>query len=537
MRHAVIGLPAAAFLAAVGCGDDDDDGGEATGSPAAGGATATQPAPAVLKDLIVGIPADTTNVDGDKATVGLGAPNANIYDTLLVMTSDYEVKPNLAESFEFVAPNSWRFKLRKDVKFHDGTPLTAKDVAWTFDRVARAGGRAINAKEGQTKVVDDYTIEYTPSTTNLKIPLQVVHPVFGIMKMNSDPVKAPVGSGPMKFVSYVPKESFKVERHEGYWNTTKLAKNKTVTWKYIPDNNARVLALQAGDVDIITQVPRESVAQLKDKYNIVNSKVGAYEALSININGTGEWALSGDKKIREALAKGIDRDTIVKSVWEGNAELGKNLIPPSILGASKDIVKGGPAYDPDGAKKILEDAGWKAGGDGIREKDGKKLELVLINGFPDAATHRPIPEVIQQQLRKVGISIKITEVTNYDETLKTGQGHLWLERGNQNDANPAFLPTLLYLSVDAGNKAGEDYAKAFGVGKAVDDPLLEAAKTGDIPKTQELAAKAMKVLIDDEFVILPIAGLYNITATAKSISGWQPHSALIHSDFSQVAKA
>jgi len=525
-------LPAIALLAigAAACGDDDDDDVSAGETP---GATT---APAELKDLVVGIPADTTNIDGDKATIAQGSPNANVLEPLLIMTSDYEVKPHLAEKWELVGTNTFRFTLRKGVMFHDGTEMKAADVAWTFDRVGRAGGRAINAKEGATKVIDDYTIEYTPSTANLKIPLQVVHPIFGIHKAGSDPSKSPVGTGPFKFVSYTPKESLRVERFEGYWDTANAAKVKSVTFKYIPDNNARVLALDAGDVDIITQVPRESVTQVKAKHNIVNSKVGAYEALSIQINGEGEWSTTSEKAIREAIFLGVDRDTIVKTVWEGNAELGKNLIPPSILGSSREKVTGGPTYNEAAAKKVLEDAGWKAGSDGIREKDGKKLQLTLINGFPDAATHRPIPEVIQSQLKKIGIDIKIVETTNYDETLATGAGHLWLERGNQNDANPAFLPTLLYLSLEAGNKAGEDYARAFGVGAKVDAPLLEAAKTGDIARTQSLAADAMRVLIDEEYVILPIAGLYNITATSKNISGWQPHSALIHSSFAAVTK-
>ncbi|MFN0094118.1 MAG: ABC transporter substrate-binding protein [Dehalococcoidia bacterium] len=540
VRHLAIGIPSAVALTMIGCGDDDEE--EKEGGPSPAGtvpatASAAATAPAQLKDLVVGIPADTTNLDGDKATVGLGSPNANIYDTLLIMTSEYEVKPHLAEKFEFIAPNTWRFSLRKGVKFHDGSELKAADVAWTLDRVARAGGRAINAQEGGTKVIDDYTVEYTPSRANLKIPLQIVHPTFGIMKANSNPIQAPVGTGPFKFASYAPKESMKVERFEGHWNQARLAKVKSVTFRYIPDNNARVLALQAGDADIITQVPRESVSQLKDKYAVVVSKVGAYEALSVQINGQGDFALTSDAKLREAVAMAVDRETIVKSIWEGNAELGKNLIPPSILGAAKDVVKGGPKFNLEGSKKALDDLGWKPGSDGIREKDGKKLELTLINGFPDAASHRPIPEVLQQQLRKAGISIKIVEVTNYDETLKGGQGHLWLERGNQNDANPAFLPTLLYLSLEAGNKAGEDYARAFGVGKEVDEPLLAAAQTADIPKTQQLAAQAMKVLIDDKFVIIPIAGLYNITATAKAVTGWTPHSALVHSDFAMVVKA
>ena len=105
-------------------------------------------APVELRALRVGLPADTANVDGDKATVAMGNPNANIYDRLVGMDENFQVHPWLAESWELVPPNTWRFHLRSDVTFHDGTTLTAADLAWTFDRIARAGGRAINAAEG-----------------------------------------------------------------------------------------------------------------------------------------------------------------------------------------------------------------------------------------------------------------------------------------------------------------------------------------------------------------------------------------------------
>ena len=118
-------------------------------------------APDTLRSLTVGIPADTANVDGDKANVAMGNHNANIYERLVRMDDDFQIHPWLAESWELVPPNTWRFHLRTDVTFHDGTPLTVADVAWTFDRIARAGGRAINVAEGGTKVIDDHTVEYT----------------------------------------------------------------------------------------------------------------------------------------------------------------------------------------------------------------------------------------------------------------------------------------------------------------------------------------------------------------------------------------
>jgi peptide/nickel transport system substrate-binding protein len=157
----------------------------------------------------------------------------------------------------------------------------------------------------------------------------------------------------------------------------------------------------------------------------------------------------------------------------------------------------------------------------------------MISGFPSPDVHRPIPEVIQQQLSKVGIALKIVETTDYSTTLKAVGGQLWLERGNQNDANPSFLPAFLFTSPAAGNKG--DYALPFSVGEALDKPMAAALTTEDIPKTQSLTADALKAMIDDEVVIVPIAGIFNIWAHSKKVTGFKPHSAFVHTDFSAVS--
>ena len=497
-------------------------------------ATAPPTTVAALHELRIGLPGDTTNVDGDKATVAQQSPNANVYERLTKMDDNFQIQPWLAEKWEFVEPNTWRFHLRKDVVFHDGSPMTAKDVVWTLDRAGRAGGRGINSAEGAAKAIDDLTVEFTPTKPNRKVPLQLTHPTYGIMKAGSDPVKAPMGTGPFSFVSYTPKESFKVTRFPTYWDKAHAAKSSGITFKYIPDATARVLALKAGDLDAITEVPRESVAQVKsDGGTIELSPVGAYEAMYMSVRGQGDFAIASDLAVRKAVSMAIDRKSIVDKVWEGNAEPGKNLIPPAILGSAASLVKGGPAFDLAGAKQALDAAGWKEGAGGVREKDGKKLELTLISGFPSPDVHRPIPEVLQQQLAKAGITVKIVETTDYSAMLKAGSGDLWLERGNQNDANPAFLPSLLFVSEEAGNKG--DYAHLFAIGEGLDKPIAAAQATEDIAKTQQYTAEAMKAFIDDNVALVPIAGVYNIWAHSSKVTGLKPHSAFVHTDLSTAS--
>ncbi|MGH8905757.1 MAG: ABC transporter substrate-binding protein [Egibacteraceae bacterium] len=490
-------------------------------------------------DLVVGIGVDTTNLEGDMATLGQGSPNANIYERLVRMGSDFSIEPWLATSWELVdeAAGTWRFELREGVTLHDGSELTAQDVAWTFDRIARAGGRNIKAREGGTKVIDDHTIEYTPSEPNVKIPQQLVHPIFGIMKAGSDPVAAPVGTGPFRFVEYIPDELLRVERFADYWDPDHAAKVASVTWRYLPDADARLLALRAGDVDIIQDAPRDQLRLIDDdpRLAVVASPVGAYEAISFNLDGPPGYQLTQDPVIRQAVAAGIDREEIVATIWQGNAEPGGTIVPPAMLGDAAGLVEGGPEHDPARARQLLEDDGWVAGADGVYERDGQRLELVLISGFPDAAVHRPIPEVIAQQLAEVGVAVEIREVNDYSETLSAGEGDLWLERGNQNDADPAFLPGFLYISDEAGNPV--EYGRWFGPGPEFDELLLEARATADLDRTRELAAQGLHILIDQTLSVYPLAGLTNLWAVREGIGGFEPHPAFVHTDFSTVTKA
>ncbi len=484
-------------------------------------------------DLKVAIPADTTSVEGDRANVGLNSPNAGIYETLLRMDNQLQVRPGLAESYEFIAPNTWRFTLRQGVKFHDGSELNAQDVVFTFDRYGRIGGQYIKAQVGGTVAVDKYTVDFTSSVPNLKVPLQMVHPIFAIKKAGSDPARQPVGTGPFRFVSYQPKESLTVERFNDYWDQPNKAKPKSITFRYIPDANARLLALQAGDVDIIQDAPLEQLDAINadDRVKIVSSPVGAYEALSVNISGENGTGITQSLAVRQAIAKGIDREQIVETIYGGLAETGASMVPLAVLGPAAGQVLGGPSYDPDGAKQLLESDGWTFDATGIYQKGGQPLALTLVSGFPTPDVHRPLPEVLQQQLRKIGIDMTILEVSDYDDALAKTAGHLYLEKGNQNDADPAFLPRLF---ASTALEPDSDYGRLFGPGPAVDQLIVAARGTRELDQLRDLSAKMLHELHDVSVTIIPIAGLTNVWAVRQPVEGFAPHSAFVHTSYASV---
>src|SRR5687767_11653582 len=161
-----------------------------TGSPIVSAAPLPRRQETPSGELTIGYVADDYRIDPpERANVGYYPLNTNIFESLVRLTPDYQIEPMLAESWEFVEPNTWRFVLRQGVTFHDGTPLTAEAVKWTFTRVALAGGGSIGVDENSVTIVDDYTVEITPSRPNRRLVQQLNHPVYSIVAPNSEPAE------------------------------------------------------------------------------------------------------------------------------------------------------------------------------------------------------------------------------------------------------------------------------------------------------------------------------------------------------------
>jgi peptide/nickel transport system substrate-binding protein len=477
-------------------------------------------------ELIIATGADSYRTEPNRANIGKIGPNTNIFDTLVRLAPDYQVEPMLAESWEFVEPNTWRFDLRDDVVFHDGTPFTAEAVRWTLHRVAEYGGGILGVDNDSTEVIDDYTVEVTPARTNLRVIEQIGHPSYSIVAPDTEVAEVRIGTGPFQEVEYTPEDRHVVEAFPDYWGEQPGVER--IVFRFVPDATTRVLQLQAGEVDLAIDVPRESAQEVgeMDDLSIVNSEVGTYSAIYVNIHGPDPYDLGQEPEIREALAYALDKEAIVDGVWRGNAEVNNTMIPTRILGPAGDTVEG-TTYDPDTARQILEDAGWVEGGGGIRERDGRQLQLSMIVGFPSAEIHNPMPEFAQSQLREVGIDLEIVQtpdLATYEARLQTLEGDLWVEAGNQNDGNPCFLPDLLFYSPDPlGDPESQMYGNAFSLGEEFDVHIDQCREATSIEEVQEAAARAMGVLIDEEHVVIPIAGIFRIYGIRDRVQGLEAH--------------
>ena len=501
----------------------------ASAGPVGGPAAATQ-------TLLVAAGADGYYENPKLPSIGKYPTNANIFDTLVRMTPRYKVVPDLALRWTFVKPNTWRFFLRQGVRFQNGKVFDARAVVYTMHLLATSGSGAYIGidKKAKIRARGRYTVDVTPSFPNRRLVEQLVHPENSIVAPGSTP-SHPVGTGPFKFASYQRNQQITVTRWNGYWGPK--PKLRKLVFKFIPDANARVLALESGSVQAAFDVPRESAASVASHsgLRVARSPVGAYEALYFDIRGAGGYDLGQDPAIRKAVARAVNRGVIVNNVWRGNAAVVQTMVPPSILGPYRRVVRG-LAYNSSQAERILDAAGWKAGSGGIRVKNGRKLTLTLVVGFPNADIHGSMPEALQSMLRQVGIDLKVVKAPDentYSDLLSKGQGDLFAEVGNQNDANPCFLPDLLFYFKGASHG---DYGYRFGPGGAFDKVIVTKCRKGVSDATaQRGAAEAMHILVDQKQIVIPVAGVFRLYGLSKKVKGFQPNPSQTNQSWTSVS--
>ena len=509
-------------LVAAACGGDDGDQPSPQGQ--------AQPAINENAELRVGFVDDQYVLEGPDASLGAYPLNTNILETLTYLNDKYEVQPRLAERWEFRAPNTWRFYLRRGVRFHDGQPFNAQAAkAGIFDRVAaRRGGGTIKAGPDSVTIVDEYTLDFTPTTLNVRVPEQIVHPNNAAVAPGSDPGRQPVGTGPFRFVEYQAKERIVVERNPDYWG--EKARVARINFRFYPDSNARLLALQAGDIDLAYQIPRDDVQGLKDRgFTVLNSTVGAYRAVYPNQHGQPPFDILQDVNVRKAIATGIDRKAFVDGVLAGLATQDQTFVPPGVLGPYASEIKGFQ-YDLNRARSTLDAAGWRVGSDGIREKAGRKLKLVLVSGFPSAEALRPTPTFLQAEFRKLGIDLEIQErpdAASFQALMGEKRGDLFIEEGNQNDANVGFLPVLLLYTGPASSGSGV-YQGIAAPGQRFNELIEPSITEPDLAKAQQSVARALNEAITNEAAVLPLAGIFRIYGMKSSVQGFTPHPSFLN---------
>lgn len=499
----------------------------------AAGLALAQPA---ADELIIGIPQDQYRLEGDRANLGVYPFNANIVETLVRLTPDFEVVPALAESWENVGGNTWRFHLRQGVLFHDGTELTAEAVKYSLDRAARAGG-SVPLDEESTKIVDTYTFDITPTIEFFnRVIDNLVHPLYSIYSPNGDPGTAPVGTGPFALESYDRNQQLVVARNPDYWGDA--AQVERITFKFISEGSTRALALQAGEVDLITRVPKEMVGFLErvPSLSVYQSEPAAYTALYLVSQTESENDVLTDVNLRKAINYAVNRQEIVESVWGGYALPARTLIPPAVFGAIDERVEGYD-FDPERARDLIEKSGWTFDErSGRWSKDGERLQVTLVAGFPPARLIAPLPEVLKGQLEEVGFEVELIEYNDigaFYDRMAAGDSEIFIEQGSYNTADPSFIPYNLFWSPNTWGEAGEFYYWFF-VNEEYDQAIAQALETDDQQEAIDAMVRAMQIQVDEYAGVAPIAYVPQIHVARENVTGVAPHPSGVNQSWTQI---
>lgn len=502
-------LTTSVLLTACGSGDDGSGGG--SGQAKSGGT------------LTFAVGSDAGCVDPQQ--VGSNDTIYSVRQTVDSLTDQDpktgKIVPWLAKSWDISADaTTFTFHLRSGVTFSDGSKLTAQVVKDNFDAVPNLGALGTLA-EGylsgvkSTTVVDPLTVKVSFKQPNAQFLQATSTHSLGI-ESSASVKKSPqqkcsdgvIGSGPFVLKQYVQNQSITLGKRTGYdWGSSLWSKKgeaylDKLVFKVVPEAGVRAGSLQSGQVDAISSVGKANEAALKGGQVTLQSRANPGVVFGLGLNNS--RPLLKDAKVREAISAAIDRKQIADTVFPTGTRPATSVLAhttPDYTDLSSDL-----ALDTAKATSLLDAAGWKAGGDGIRAKDGKKLTLT-VSWFPNAATNQPALELVQQQLKAVGIDVALKQlpVTQFATTLQSGDFDVvW---GNVTRADPDILRSSF------SSQLGNFYHLPAS---SLDTALSAQAATTDTAKREELVSEAQKLIVQNAYNV-PVVELQTQLGVSKKV--------------------
>jgi peptide/nickel transport system substrate-binding protein len=333
-------------------------------------------------------------------------------ETLMRLTPTYGLTPWLADHVDNIDPLTWHIVLRPNAMFHDGSPVTAADVVSAFARNHKAypNGDALISKDSQFTAVDNGTVEVkTPQPTGA-FPNALTSSNFTIHKSAAaDGSDGSILTGPYRPTSLNVDSDLTLEPFTGHWaGTPPIAQ---IMVKKVQDPNTEILALQSGETDLVFRVAPDVAQGVGGDFTVDSIPSGIVDSVMLNLT---RQPLA-EHAVREALAWGIDRGSLLGVALNGQGAQATGVFPPNIAVQSVDI----QGLDLNRARGGLDGAGWTMGTDGVRSKAGQRLAFTLLDPDATQAELVPMAVAIQAQLKPLGFDVNFQQTQDYAGVIKS----------------------------------------------------------------------------------------------------------------------
>jgi peptide/nickel transport system substrate-binding protein len=438
--------------------------------------------------LVMIIESSPTNLD---PRIGLDAYSERIdsllFDDLLTRDERLSVAPGLAERWEIPNPKTYVFHLHQGVKFHDGRPLTSRDVKWTFESLLQGKIRSTKAAAyrfvDRIDAPDEYTVVFHLSQPFATLLWNLSDGAIGIVPYGSgtEITNHPVGSGPFRFVSGQQDKEVVIERNDEYWG--QRPRIKAVRFMVVPDTTTRALELRKGSADLaINALTPDMVLTLQSesKLEILRAPGTVLGYLAFNIRDP----ILKDARVRQALAYAIDRRPILNYLWRKFARPANSILPPESWAYNADV----PHYDhdPERARELLRQAGYP-------EINGVRFHLTMKTSTEEST--RLMAAVFQQQLRDVGIvlDIRTYEFATFFSDVTHGEFQLYSLRWIGGNEDPDIFEYVFHSDKFAPNGANRSYYSNPRVDALID----QARRELDQSARKQLYAEIQRILSDE----------------------------------------
>jgi peptide/nickel transport system substrate-binding protein len=412
-------------------------------------------------------------------------------------------------------PARWRVIVRDGVTFHNGKAVDAAAVQRSLSRtVEKNAGAASLLGLARAEATDSRTLVIETRAPNGGLPAIltsftiIVHDADEAARVGDDRFRqAPIMTGPFQVTEFRSGELTAVRRYDRYWQGPVGLEG--AEFRNVADANARLAAALAGDVDLARNIPPQGVAQARAANLAVASVpfAGMYHIFLNNARPPLD-----DVAVRRALNLALDRKTLVDRVL-GGGEVARGVYPAHLPFAGREPLP----FDPPRARQILDEAGWRAGPDGVRGKDGRRLEFETLT-YPQRPELGLLATAIQAQLKDVGIAISVRSVEDITTAIESADYTAAMySMQTAPTGDPSYVANLLYRADGAINKQ-------LGYRSTRFDALAERLTAeGDPARRIELAREAQAILAEDVPAIFLMQPLYHTVHTSR-LRGFEPHT-------------